>query len=167
MSLADVLKADLEDDDDLDNQQLDYADDKRDDNNAIEDVTMVAFDHQEQEQQEHKWNATESVRMIAKLMDSKHLHEIIEKILDYQRNPRSKSDDLVSVGQVEQDPEYKLIVEANNLTVEIDVEINIIHKYIRDKYAKRFPELESLVPPAMDYIRTVRILGKGSIWHTR
>ncbi len=43
--------------------------------------------------------------------------------------------------------------------MEIDVEINIIHKYIRDKYAERFPELESLVPSAMDYMRTVRILG--------
>jgi RNA processing factor Prp31 len=56
-----------------------------------------------------------------------------------------------------------LIVEANNLTVEIDVEINIIHKYIRDKYTKRLPELESLVQPAMDYMRTVRILGELSL----
>ena len=63
------------------------------------------------------------------------------------------------VGPVEQDPEYKLIVEANNLTVEIDNEINVIHKYIRDKYLKRFPELESLVPVALDYIRCVRELG--------
>ena len=54
---------------------------------------------------------------------------------------------------------YKLIVEANNLTVEIDNEINVIHKFIRDKYLKRFPELESLVPNALDYIRTVRELG--------
>lgn len=43
--------------------------------------------------------------------------------------------------------------------MEIDNEINVIHKYIRDKYSKRFPELESLVPNALDYIRTVRELG--------
>ena len=49
--------------------------------------------------------------------------------------------------------------QANNLTVEIDNEINVIHKYIRDKYSKRFPELESLVPNALDYIRTVKELG--------
>ena len=49
--------------------------------------------------------------------------------------------------------------KANNLTVEIDNEINVIHKYIRDKYSKRFPELESLVPNALDYIRTVKELG--------
>ena len=49
--------------------------------------------------------------------------------------------------------------QANNLTVEIDNEINVIHKYVRDKYSKRFPELESLVPNALDYIRTVKELG--------
>lgn len=62
-------------------------------------------------------------------------------------------------GPVEVDPEYRLIVEANNLTAEIDNEVNIIHKYVRDIYAKRFPELESLVPNALDYIRTVELLG--------
>ena len=40
---------------------------------------------------------------------------------------------------------YKLIVEANNLTNEIDNETGIIHKFLRDKYGKRFPELEQLV----------------------
>lgn len=34
---------------------------------------------------------------------------------------------------------------------------DIIHKFIRDKYSKRFPELESLVPNALDYIRTVKV----------
>ncbi|KAF7238718.1 U4/U6 small nuclear ribonucleoprotein Prp31 [Varanus komodoensis] len=38
---------------------------------------------------------------------------------------------------------------------------DIIHKFIRDKYSKRFPELESLVPNALDYIRTVKELGNS------
>lgn len=38
---------------------------------------------------------------------------------------------------------------------------DIIHKFIRDKYSKRFPELESLVPNALDYIRTVKVSGRG------
>lgn len=45
------------------------------------------------------------------------------------------------------------------LNVEIDSEMNVIHKYIRDKYSKRFPELESLVPNPIDHIKTVRVLG--------
>jgi hypothetical protein len=32
------------------------------------------------------------------------------------------------MGPVEEDPEYKLIVQANNLTVDIDSEILVVHK---------------------------------------
>lgn len=92
---------------------------------------------------------------------------------------------LLVSGPVEADPEYRLIVAANNLTVEIDNELSklpchistpdfegvlcsnrfsffcllsdIIHKFTRDKYSKRFPELESLVPDSLDYIRTVKV----------
>ena len=33
-----------------------------------------------------------------------------------------------------------------------------IHKFIRDKYSMRFPELESLVPTPLEYIRTVQVI---------
>lgn len=45
------------------------------------------------------------------------------------------------------------------MATEIDQEINVIHKFVRDKYAKRFPELESLVQMPLDYINTVKLLG--------
>lgn len=35
--------------------------------------------------------------------------------------------------------------------------LDIIHKFVRDKYSKRFPELESLVPNTLDYIRAVKV----------
>lgn len=56
-------------------------------------------------------------------------------------------------------PEYHLIVSANNLSVEIDNEILVVHKFIRDHYAPRFPELQQLVPDAVMFIRSVRALG--------
>jgi len=65
----------------------------------------------------------------------------------------------ISVGVSDADPQYKLIVDANNLAMEIDNEINIIHKFCRDNYAKRFPELDSLVPTPLEYIRTIKELG--------
>ena len=37
----------------------------------------------------------------------------------------------ISVGVSDADPQYKLIVDANNLAMEIDNEINIIHKFCR------------------------------------
>jgi U4/U6 small nuclear ribonucleoprotein PRP31 len=169
MSLADLLKADLEDlDEDQDDQELEEkinelnnnqsklvtADQLMDvDNNNHQDSfklsTLQSISTSNQKDQ--------SVKSIAKLLDSDQLNVIIEKIQFYQS--KGYRNHLQINGIVEQDPEYKLIVEANNLTVEIDNEINSIHKYIRDKYSKRFPELESLVANPLDYIKTVKELG--------
>lgn len=35
----------------------------------------------------------------------------------------------------------------------------IIHRFVRDKYQKRFPELESLIVTPLEYIRSVKELG--------
>lgn len=35
----------------------------------------------------------------------------------------------------------------------------IVHKFVKDKYQKRFPELDSLIMVEMDYIRSVKELG--------
>jgi hypothetical protein len=47
---------------------------------------------------------------------------------------------------------------ANEMAARILDEIRIIHKFVRDKYALKFPELEQLVPNPMDYIRVVQKL---------
>ena len=36
---------------------------------------------------------------------------------------------------------------------------DVIHKFTRDNYAKRFPELESLIHTPMEYIKTVKVRG--------
>lgn len=162
MSLAELLKADLEDLEDeqdeeqYDNENSDLTDIKTEDY-EIEDVGMAVDNTDDKMLIDIKPFTKESVRNIAKLLDSQQLKRVIEKIEMYQAGGSTKRGEII--GPVEEDPEYKLIVEANNLTVEIDNEINVIHKYIRDKYSKRFPELESLVPVALDYIKTVKELG--------
>lgn len=60
---------------------------------------------------------------------------------------------------LEDDPEYQLIVECNQLSVDIENEIVIIHNFIRDKYRLKFPELESLVHHPIDYARVVKKIG--------
>lgn len=37
--------------------------------------------------------------------------------------------------------------------------LGTIHRFTKDKYSKRFPELESLVVDALEYVMTVRELG--------
>ena len=61
-------------------------------------------------------------------------------------------------GPVEADPEYLLIVEANNIAAEVDDEIGVLHKFGKDKYSKRFPELETLVVQPLEYLLTAKEL---------
>ena len=66
-----------------------------------------------------------------------------------------------SSGSLEENPEYSLIVSANNLSVEVDNEILLVHKFIRDHYAPRFPELEQLIPEPWMYIAAVKAVGNA------
>lgn len=100
--------------------------------------------------------ALRSVRQVAKLWDSQKLRGIKDLIDKYAAKLR-KAEELQ--GPVEGDPEYKLIVEANNINVDIEDEIGTIHKFVKEKYAKRFPELESLVVNSLEYLNAVRELG--------
>ncbi len=91
-----------------------------------------------------------------KLYNSEQLETVMTAIDECLQNPRTT--DQIS-GPVEADPEYQLIVEANNLTVEIENDITSLHKFVRDLYSKRFPELESLVPTPLEYLMTAKELG--------
>lgn len=60
---------------------------------------------------------------MAKLRDSEQLQKVMSQIEKYSKIPRKSAD---IIGPVESDPEYQLIVEANNMAVDIDDEIGII-----------------------------------------
>ncbi|KAK6335455.1 U4/U6-U5 snRNP complex subunit prp31 [Orbilia brochopaga] len=94
----------------------------------------------------------DDVRSVAGLM--KVLEPVLEKIAYYQSQPTPTS----IIGSVEQNPEYHLIVESNQHSVEIDSEIILVHKFIRDHYSPRYPELENLVTNPLDYAKTVAII---------
>ncbi|CAG2066669.1 unnamed protein product, partial [Timema podura] len=145
MSLADELLADLEDQDQDDHNMELFGEGST---QEVPQKTMVVPMEEDIK--------ISSIREIAKLHDSERLQYIMRQIDDYSKRPR-KSEDIV--GPVEADPEYQLIVEANNIAVDIDSEIAIIHRFSRDKYSKRFPELESLVVSPLEYVMTVKELG--------
>lgn len=56
------------------------------------------------------------------------------------------------------DKGHKLIVECNEMIVEINNELAALHRELRAKYTKKFPELEKLVPNALDYARCVKAI---------
>jgi len=35
--------------------------------------------------------------------------------------------------------------------------LDVVHKFVRDVYYKRFPELESLVHLPLEYVKTVKV----------
>ncbi|KAG9232075.1 hypothetical protein BJ875DRAFT_443481 [Amylocarpus encephaloides] len=99
----------------------------------------------------------DDVRSVARLM--KILEPVLEKIAYYQSLPPEKQ--TTHVGSIEDNPEYKLLTQSNTLSTSIDTEIMIVHKYIRDHYSLRFPELETLVTNPLDYAKVVTIIGNG------
>jgi len=118
MSLAELLKADLEDleeqDEELDSQM--NNDNMNDD--EIEDVGMAEEMPEEEEikltfdQKTSEYYRTlnkDSVRHLAKLLDSEQLKRVTDQIEVYQKENDKRFE---IVGPVEQDPEYKLIVEV-------------------------------------------------------
>ncbi|KAF8545392.1 hypothetical protein BDD12DRAFT_811614 [Trichophaea hybrida] len=95
----------------------------------------------------------DDVASVAKLM--KVLEPVLEEIGHYQSLPPTTT----SQGNVEDNPEYKLLVQSNAHAVSIDNEIILVHKFIRDHYVVRFPELETLVGNPLDYAKCVAIIG--------
>eukprot|EP01084_Bolivina_argentea_P040662 75108_1 len=55
--------------------------------------------------------------------------------------------------------DYELIKQSNLLVLEIDNHILRIHKFIRDIYATKFPELEEMVINPIEYAKTVKLIG--------
>ena len=155
MSLADELLADLEADEDEENDELP-------DNTNNQDVSLYSESSaadtvpMEEESQEY------SLKDVAKLYRSTRLNDVIERIDYFSSNDRKKGSEDMQ-GPVEADPEYLLIVEANNLAAQIDEEIGNIHKFAKDKYSKRFPELETLVVQPLNYLMTARELGNTGL----
>eukprot|EP00124_Ichthyophonus_hoferi_P001605 Ihof_evm5s88 gene=Ihof_evmTU5s88 len=146
MSLADELIADLDglEEEEEDN---DLLDDNQHEDFSLNDGIM---DLDEAETQ------GSDVKKVAKLLHSQEMRETLEGI---NRNMGVKREESYGEGSIEEDPEYNLIVKSNALAVEINSEINVLHKFVRDAYQKRFPELEQLVPVAYDYIRAVHVIG--------
>ncbi|KRZ16282.1 U4/U6 small nuclear ribonucleoprotein Prp31, partial [Trichinella zimbabwensis] len=136
MSLAEELLADLEEGED-------------DDYNVVEEAAQV------EEKETRAKSIYNRVTAVAHLLHSDHFQDIMQRITN-----RIENSHLTTIsGPVESHPEYLLIVDANGLAAEIDNEIAVVHKFVRDKYAKRFPELESLVPMPMEYVACVKELG--------
>ncbi|KAL7282195.1 hypothetical protein ACG7TL_003664 [Trametes sanguinea] len=111
-----------------------------------------------EEVQRMELSKVDDIRKVAKLEGSKRMIDILKEIEKYQANPSTPEQMAMPTHS---NPEYNLIVQANNLSVDVDNEILVVNKFIRDHYAPKFPELEQLVADPQMYIRSVRALGNS------
>ncbi|KAI9484977.1 hypothetical protein BDB00DRAFT_852443 [Zychaea mexicana] len=160
-SLADELAADLDisdddhsqhDDEESQQQQDDAMDtDEKEKDRQIESSASMPQDSQEQSE--------DSVFKVSHFLQNEQTKKTLERIDYFKSQDRDTTQ--LSKAPTEEDEEYQLIVNANSMTADIDGEIQVVHKYIRDHYASRFPELESLILNPMDYARTVKAIGNS------
>lgn len=99
-----------------------------------------------------------AIRQICTLRDDPKLVELMKDI-DLHENRTGLDSKSKIDGAIESHPEYKLVVTANNYAVRIGEEIDKIHKFVKEQYEKRFPELASHIPNPLEYIRTVQEIG--------
>ncbi|KAH6685225.1 Prp31 C terminal domain-containing protein [Plectosphaerella plurivora] len=99
----------------------------------------------------------DDVRSVASLMQT--LEPVLQKIETF----KSQAATTRVLGNIEDHPEYHLLTQSNSLSTLIDGEIMLVHKYIRDHYSVRFPELETLINNPLEYAKVVAILGNGPL----
>ncbi|KAI2609783.1 pre-mRNA splicing factor [Hypoxylon fragiforme] len=97
------------------------------------------------------------IRKVTTVMD--RLDPLLKDIAHYQSKPLAPH--TTNIGNIEDNPEYKILTESNTLSTQIDGEIMKVHKFIRDHYSARFPELETLIQSPVEYAKVVAILGNG------
>ncbi len=114
----------------------------------------AAEEMDEAEVQKLDLTKTQSIHDVSKMLRSARLTDTLAQIDEFGA---LETPDLEGV--LEESPEYALIVRANNIAVDIDNEIMIAHKFVRDHYAPRFPELESLIHNPWEFMQAAQALG--------
>uniref|UniRef100_A0A1I7S7D5 U4/U6 small nuclear ribonucleoprotein Prp31 n=1 Tax=Bursaphelenchus xylophilus TaxID=6326 RepID=A0A1I7S7D5_BURXY len=141
MSLAEELLADLDDGDDVENYHMEESD--------IPEAVEEVFEAQK------KVGLYSKITDVAKLSASIEYRQSVEQMNELMKLPEIPA----FTTPLETDAQYVLVVKLSELAIEIEQEITVIHKFVRDKYEKRFPELETLVQMPLDYMATVKLLG--------
>eukprot|EP00382_Lankesteria_abbotti_P001936 CAMPEP_0113844740 /NCGR_PEP_ID=MMETSP0372-20130328/392_1 /TAXON_ID=340204 /ORGANISM="Lankesteria abbotti" /LENGTH=470 /DNA_ID=CAMNT_0000813751 /DNA_START=46 /DNA_END=1458 /DNA_ORIENTATION=+ /assembly_acc=CAM_ASM_000359 len=77
------------------------------------------------------------------------------KILDRVRELTCEEPSTTTTGGIAAE-EYELVEQCNGLVNNIDSELLRIHRFARDVYSKKFPELEQIVYAPLDYIAIVK-----------
>lgn len=155
MSLADELLNDLLSSDEEDNKDtLAMIEEEHDEGDGAD---SMAMDQEEPDLSKIIIKEIDDVKKLARLGSSETMESVLSRIDQYGTTPTPNRS--TRIANVEDDPEYRLVVEANALSAELDQEIILVNKFIRDHYRSKFPELETLVRNPLDYAKAVHLIG--------
>jgi U4/U6 small nuclear ribonucleoprotein PRP31 len=104
------------------------------------------------EQKKKKQKGPADIRGAINLLAS--LKPVLQQIEEVKDN----MEEVMDGESIEDNPEYQLLKESNELSTQIADEITAVHKFIRDHYSLRFPYLEELIKNPVDYAKTVAII---------
>ena len=165
MSLADELlndfASDEEGDDDEQKVSILATVEEEGDENAGESMDVDGLDDQVKIKDDVSniiVRQIDDVKKLARLISNNEMDSVLCRIERFATMPL---DGNVLRGNLEDDPEYQLVVEANAISAELDQEILLVNKFIRDRYKPKFFELETLIRNPLDYAKTVRIIGNA------
>ncbi|KAJ1998528.1 U4/U6-U5 snRNP complex subunit prp31 [Coemansia thaxteri] len=96
------------------------------------------------------------IRSIAVVCHGDELCHLLSSIVNIQPAPDMNSQ---LMGRVEDSSDYRLVVQANEMSTRIAGETLVVHRFLLDHYKRRFPELETLVQNPTDYARAVKAIG--------
>jgi len=165
--LKDLDDLDYDEDDDADDNigrprvDLDFLDDDDDNDDSN--------DNDEVDDEEEGIDKSESMDIIkivkAKLASSighfRNSQKYQAQMMTVQNAIDSKSSRSVAetLSSLQADEEYNLILSCNRFIHLIDDELSETHRFVTETYAKKFPELESLIPNKLDYVKTLLRIG--------
>ncbi len=160
-TLADEFLADIEEEDDNPPDDVVVKPEPGEDDLALPDDLIVKMEEDEQQLDPKLLEKlkSENLKSVVKLLRSEGLQSLLRQIAEKSDSRATSS----STGAVESDPEYRLIVHSNQMSVEIGNEIQLCHKWLRDHYSKKFQELESIVINPVDYAKVIKRLGNETV----
>eukprot|EP00659_Diplonema_papillatum_P007103 gene7103-10942_t len=105
----------------------------------------------------------DDVKEVAKVLHSEKMHSLLGKIEEAnaaQEAAKAAGRDCNEIMGVDS-PEYQLLLESNAIVQDIDKDITKVHKFIKDHYAVRFPELEQFIFDPITYAKVVQSVGNS------
>jgi U4/U6 small nuclear ribonucleoprotein PRP31 len=171
-TLAESFLADLDDLSDEDDDRAENEEDSEEEetfkitNNNSNNNNNNNRERREEEEEEEANTNNNALEKCSALLNTERYKRIVQAVrVDEDENNVENNVENNNEKEEEEEEEeyitselYKLVLDCNALTVDIDDQIVHVHNYIKDKYKQKFPELESLVPYPIDYANVIRAI---------